>query len=105
VEYFVIQGGAGRHDRQVQQRGHVVATTNFSIPDDVNKRFNETFAHANRSAIVTRFPEQAVERAERNRRSDQAVRRILEIRRASAPYPTEDILRAEADAAHGLARK
>jgi hypothetical protein len=55
--------------------------------------------------------EEAIERAERNQRSDAAVRRILEIRQANAPYTTKEILRtrdelrAEADAAHGLAPK
>lgn len=88
-----------------------MATMNFSIPDDVKKRFNEAFAHANKSAIVTRLLEEAIERAERNQRSDAAVRRILEIRQANAPYTTEEILRirdglrAESDAAHGLAPK
>jgi hypothetical protein len=29
-----------------------MATMNFSIPDDIEERFNRTFAHYNKSAIV-----------------------------------------------------
>lgn len=53
-----------------------MATMNFSIPEEVKKRFNTTFAHANKSAIVTRLLEEAIERAERKERSGAAVERI-----------------------------
>ena len=85
-----------------------MATMNFSIPDDVKERFNQTFSNANKSAIVTRLLEEAIERAERKKQSDEAIRRILE-RRKSAPYvSTEEIqhirdeIRAESDSAHGM---
>ncbi|OGV72133.1 MAG: hypothetical protein A3B82_00365 [Methylophilales bacterium RIFCSPHIGHO2_02_FULL_57_10] len=85
-----------------------MATMNFSIPDDVKERFNQTFANANKSAVVTRLLEQAIEQAERKQQSMAAAKRILE-RRKTAPYAsTEEILRirdeirAESDAAHGI---
>ncbi|EXI79763.1 MAG: hypothetical protein AW10_02248 [Candidatus Accumulibacter appositus] len=54
-----------------------MATMNFSIPDDVKERFNATFAKQNKSAIITRFIEEAIARAERKERSDAAIDRIL----------------------------
>ncbi|MGQ0593047.1 MAG: hypothetical protein ACT4QB_10455 [Gammaproteobacteria bacterium] len=54
-----------------------MATMNFSVPDDVKERFNRTFANANKSAIVTALLQEAVERAGRKARSDEAIGRIL----------------------------
>lgn len=85
-----------------------MATMNFSIPDDVKERFNQTFANANKSAVVTRLLEEAIERTERKRQSDEAVQRILAIRKTATPCTTEEILRirdeirAESDAGHGF---
>lgn len=85
-----------------------MATMNFSIPDDIKERFNQTFANANKSAVVSKLLEEAIERAERKQQSDEAVRRILAIRETATPCTTEEILRirdeirAESDAGHGL---
>ena len=85
-----------------------MATMNFSIPENVKERFNQTFASANKSAVVTRLLEEAIERAERKQKSDEAVKRILAIRETTPPCTTEEILRirdeirAESDAGHGL---
>lgn len=88
-----------------------MATMNFSIPDDVKERFNQVFAHANKSAIVTRMIEAAIAQAERKRQSDEALKRILQ-RRQTAPsissaeiLQIRDELRAESDAAHGSSGK
>ena len=85
-----------------------MATMNFSIPDDVKERFNQAFANANKSAIVAQLLEEAIDRADRKRRSDEAVKSILAIRKINKPVSTEEILqtldeiRAESDAAHGF---
>lgn len=85
-----------------------MATMNFSIPDDIKERFNQTFANANKSAVVSKLLEEAIERAERKQQSDAAVQRILE-RRKTAPYATteeilriRDEIRAESEAVHGI---
>ena len=85
-----------------------MSTMNFSIPDDVKERFNQVFAHTNKSAVVTRLIETAIVQAERKRQSDEAVKRIM-LRRQTAPLISNeeilrirDELRAESDAAHGL---
>lgn len=54
-----------------------MATMNFSVPDDVKERFNRTFASANKSAIVTALLQEAVERAERKAKRNEAIGRIL----------------------------
>lgn len=54
-----------------------MATMNFSVPEDVKERFNKTFADANKSAVVTQLLEEAIERVERKRKSDEAIHRIM----------------------------
>lgn len=84
-----------------------MATMNFSIPEDVKERFNQTFANANKSAIVTQLLEEAIARAERKRQSDEAIQRILERRKSAPITSTEEVLRirdeirTESDSAHG----
>ena len=70
-----------------------MATMNFSIPDDVKERFNQTFVNSNKSAIVAQLLEEAIERAERKQRSDLAIQRILAIRKSNAPASAKAILR------------
>ncbi len=88
-----------------------MATMNFSIPNDVKERFNQTFVNANKSAIVAQLLEEAIERAERKQRSDLAIQRILAIRKSNEPLSlriilrTRDQVRAASGAAHGRARK
>ncbi len=83
-----------------------MATMNFSIPDDVKERFNQTFVNSNKSAIVAQLLEEAIERAERKQRSDVAIKKILAIRRTNEPASTKAILRArdEIRSASGTAR-
>ena len=88
-----------------------MATINFSIPDDVKERFNQTFGDANKSAIATVLLEEAIERAERKRRSDLAVKSILYIRKLNSSASTKKILRTRdeirtpSSAVHGRAGK
>ena len=85
-----------------------MATMNFSIPDNVKESFNQTFAHENKSAIVTRLLQEAVAQARRKAQNDAAFMRIL-ARRQQAPQvstdsilQTRDAIRAESDQAHDL---
>lgn len=84
-----------------------MATMNFSIPDEVKDRFNDLFADANKSAVVTRLLQTAIAQVERKQRSDAAVKRVLKRRVKGPKLSTEEILstlhdlRAESDSAHG----
>jgi len=38
-----------------------MATVNFSVPDDIRQEFNQLFEKENKSAILTRLMQQAIE--------------------------------------------
>ena len=65
-----------------------MATVNFSVPEDVNADFNETFTHQNKSAIIAELMREAVERARSRQRSRDAIANIR-ARRDDAPVLTE----------------
>jgi metal-responsive CopG/Arc/MetJ family transcriptional regulator len=70
-----------------------MATVNFSVPDDVKEAFNEAYKGRNKSALIAELMREAVERAERKKRSHDAIARILEWRK-HAPAVTDEELRA-----------
>ncbi|GAB6063174.1 hypothetical protein [Deferrisoma palaeochoriense] len=70
-----------------------MATVNFSVPDEVKKAFNETFAGRNKSAIIARLMMNAVEEERRRVRRARAIDAILELR-ATAPGSTDEEIRA-----------
>jgi hypothetical protein len=51
-----------------------MATVNFSVPEDVKRRFNRAFAGANKSAVVAQLMQRAVEGLLRARRRMEPVR-------------------------------
>ena len=69
-----------------------MATVNFSVPDEVKKAFNETFAGRNKSAIIAKLMMDAVEEERRRIRRARAVDAILELR-ATAPACTAEEVR------------
>lgn len=73
---------------------YAMATMNFSVPDDVKEAFNKAFEGENKSAIVTRLMIEAIEEAERSRRSRDFVERLRAIRERGEPIAGEDIARA-----------
>ena len=71
-----------------------VTTVNFSVPEEVKKAFNETFANENRSAIIARLMQQAVEERQRPGRRAAAIDALLDLR--SQQRPVSDAKVAEA---------
>lgn len=69
-----------------------MTTLNISLPEELKRRFFETFPDENKSALVARLIEEAIRRAERERASREAAERIL-ARRASAPALSEQDFR------------
>ena len=69
----------------------LVATVNFSVPDDVRDAFNEVFKDRNKSAIIAELMREAVDRFRRRKRGREAIERILERRRDRAPMSDDDI--------------
>jgi len=54
-----------------------MSTVNFSVPEEVKLAFNEAFEGQNKSAIVAGLMMEAVERAKRRQRGQDAFDRIL----------------------------
>lgn len=70
-----------------------MGTINFSVPDDVKVAFNAMFNQQNKSAIITELMREAVERAQRRQRSQEAISNIVN-RRENAPVRSDSALRA-----------
>jgi metal-responsive CopG/Arc/MetJ family transcriptional regulator len=71
-----------------------MATVNFSVPDEVKQAFQETFANENRSAVIARLMQQAVEDKRRQQRRADAIAALLDLRRQQRPVSDRAIARA-----------
>lgn len=71
-----------------------MATVNFSVPDDVKQAFNEEFSQENKSAILTRLVQQAVEENRLKKRRHKAIGAILVLREKQQMVSLDDINRA-----------
>ena len=71
-----------------------MATVNFSVPEDVKQAFQEAFAHENKSAVIARLMQQAVEDKRRQQRRASAIDALLDLRRQQSPVSDEAIARA-----------
>lgn len=69
-----------------------MSTVNFSVPEQVKQVFNDVFMGQNKSAIIARLMQEAVEREQRKKQGQEAYRSILE-RRKKAHVITEEQLR------------
>lgn len=71
-----------------------ISTVNFSVPEEVKQAFNETFANENKSAIIARLMQQAVEERHRQQRRSAAIDALLEMRRAQRPISDAEVAQA-----------
>jgi metal-responsive CopG/Arc/MetJ family transcriptional regulator len=71
-----------------------VATVNFSVPDEIKEAFQQTFAHENRSAIIARLMQEAVEERRRQQRRATAIEALLDLRQRQRPVTDEEIAQA-----------
>jgi metal-responsive CopG/Arc/MetJ family transcriptional regulator len=62
-----------------------MAIINFSVPEDIKREFQETFAGENRSAIITELMRQAIEEKKRAQRRAAAIDALLDLRRRQQP--------------------
>ena len=72
----------------------LMATVNFSIPDAVKQAFNEEFAKENKSAILTRLMQQAIEENRLKKRRHNAINAILALREKQLMVSLDDISHA-----------
>jgi hypothetical protein len=71
-----------------------ISTVNFSVPEEVKQAFNDTFATENKSAIIARLMQQAVEERQRQRRRAAAIDALLELRRTQRPASDAEVAAA-----------
>jgi hypothetical protein len=71
-----------------------ISTVNFSVPEEVKQAFNEAFAGENKSAIIARLMQQAVEDRQRQHRRAAAIDALLALRRGQRPVSDEEIVKA-----------
>lgn len=66
-----------------------MATVNFSVPDEVKQEFNSLFSHENKSALLTKLMQRAIEEHKSQRRRAAAMDSLLELR-ADLPVMTRE---------------
>ena len=66
-----------------------MSTVNFSVPERVKEEFNTCFAGENKSAVMARLMEQAIDEKKKQARRAAAIDVILELRK-TAPRMTHD---------------
>jgi metal-responsive CopG/Arc/MetJ family transcriptional regulator len=76
---------------KISKRGEM-ATVSFSVPDEIKEAFQEAFANENRSAIIARLMQEAVEERRRQQRR-AAIDALLDLRRRTAPVADKEIAR------------
>lgn len=71
-----------------------MATVNFSVPEDVKKKFDRAFAGKNKSRVIADLMAQAVENQLVQKRRNAAIDALLGRRRTKRPVVTSDVRRA-----------
>ncbi len=71
-----------------------MATMNFSVPEDVKKKFNKAFAGENKSRVIAQLMAQAVEDQSVQKRRNAAVDALLSRRRTKRPVTAREVRRA-----------
>lgn len=71
-----------------------MSTVNYSVPEDIKRAFNETFAGRNKSAIVAELMAEAVERERLRQRRAETAQRILDRRGSGSRASAERVRRA-----------
>ncbi len=71
-----------------------ISTVNFSVPEEIKLAFNEAFASENKSAIIARLMQQAVDDRQRQRQRAVAIDALLEMRRTQRPASEAEVAEA-----------
>jgi hypothetical protein len=71
-----------------------MAIVNFSVPEETKRKFDRAFRGRNKSAVIARLMERAVEEERRRERRARAVDALLALRRRIQPVTASDIRKA-----------
>jgi hypothetical protein len=69
----------------------LMATVNFSVPEDVKKQFDKVFAGKNKSAVLTQLMQQAIEEQKRAGRRKRAIDQLLALGEQAPRVTDKDI--------------
>jgi hypothetical protein len=69
-----------------------ISTVNFSVPEEIKQAFNEAFAGENKSAVIARLMQQAVEDRKRQRQRAAAIDSLLALRRDQRPASDVEVM-------------
>lgn len=70
-----------------------MSTMNFSVPPRVKEEFNTYFAGENKSAVLTKLMEEAINAKKKQEQRAKAMDAILEFRKLTKPITDEEIHR------------
>jgi hypothetical protein len=70
-----------------------MATVNFSVPEEIKEAFHEAFASENKSAVIARLMQRAVEEKNRDLTRAAAIDKLLELRRKQKPVSAAEVTR------------
>jgi len=70
------------------------STVNFSVPEEIERAFNEAFGGENKSAVIARLMEQAIEERRQRRRRAAAVDALLDQRQTQRPVTAAKVAAA-----------
>lgn len=73
-----------------------MATVNYSVPDEIKEEFNKAFARQNKSRVIARLMEQAVEERRIERDRARAIDAVLGRRASRRPASNTQIRKARA---------
>lgn len=71
-----------------------MATVNYSVPEEIKKKFNEVFADQNKSHLIAELMKQAIEEHERQKRRSLAIDALLKLRAKQKPISKKAIKKA-----------
>lgn len=71
-----------------------MVTISFSIPEELNNAFNETFEVKNQSVIISDLMQRAIQEERRKRQRTQAIDTLLALRKSLPPFTEPEIRRA-----------
>jgi len=71
-----------------------MAIMNFSVPEDVKKQFDKVFAGENKSSVLTKLIQLAIEERKRKNHRTRAIDHLLAMRQQVTPVTIRAIRRA-----------
>ena len=71
-----------------------MATVNFSVPEHTKKKFDRAFRGRNKSAVIARLMERAVEEERQRERRARAIDALVALRRRVQPVTPAEVRKA-----------